>query len=155
MQPLPMNEVIQQNLAEIGINIEFEVVEWNQLINIWRAGAKDASARAATGMNYSYFIQDPFTGFIRHLQCNLVAPAGTNWGAYCDPEMDKLFEEVRTTFDPAAQTEVLKKIHEKYVDEALFLMVTHDVNARAMSPKVKGFVQAQNWFQNFSSISMD
>ncbi len=155
MQPLPMNEVIQQNLAEVGINIEFEVVEWNQLINIWRAGAKDPSARGATGMNYSYFIQDPFTGFIRHLQCNLVAPAGTNWGAYCDPEMDKLFEEVRTTFDPAAQAEVLKKIHEKYVDEALFLMVTHDVNARAMSPKVKGFVQAQNWFQNFSTISMD
>jgi hypothetical protein len=28
------------------------------------------------------------------------------------------------------------------------------VNARAMSPKVKGFVQAQNWFQNFSSITM-
>ncbi len=45
-------------------------------------------------------------------------------------------------------------IHEKYVDEALFLMVTHDVNPRAMSAKVKGFVQAQNWFQNFSSITM-
>jgi hypothetical protein len=34
-------------------------------------------------------------------------------------------------------------------------MVAHDVNARAMSAKVKGFVQAQNWFQNFSSISID
>ncbi len=68
--------------------------------------------------------------------------------------MDALFDQVRQTFDSAAQTETLKKIHEKYVDEALFLMVTHDVNARAMSPKVQGFVQAQNWFQNFSSITM-
>ena len=50
---------------------------------------------------------------------------------------------------------MLQKIHEKYVDEALFLMVTHDVNPRAMSPKVKGFVQAQNWFQDFSPITMD
>ena len=105
-------------------------------------------------MNYSYFIQDPFTGFVRHLQCNLAPPAGTNWGAYCDPEMDKLFDQVRTTFDPREQTAILQKIHEKYVDEALFLMITHDVNPRAMSPKVTGFVQAQNWFQNFSSISM-
>ncbi|RAI44085.1 hypothetical protein [Rhodoplanes roseus] len=40
------------------------------------------------------------------------------------------------------------------VDDALWLMVTHDVNPRAMSPKVKGFVQAQNWFQDFSPISM-
>ncbi|RDJ22239.1 ABC transporter substrate-binding protein [Bosea caraganae] len=155
MQPLPMNELVQQNLADIGIKIDFEVVEWNQLINIWRAGAKDPSARGATGMNYTYFIQDPFTGFIRHLQCDLAPPAGTNWGYYCDPEMDKLFGEVRNTFDPKAQTAILEKIHEKYVDDALFLMVTHDVNPRAMSAKVKGFVQAQNWFQDFSPISMD
>jgi ABC-type transport system substrate-binding protein len=155
MLPLPMNEFVQQNLAEVGIKVTFEVVEWNTLINIWRAGAKHESSKGATGMNYTYFIQDPFTGFIRHLQSNLAPPAGTIWGFYSDPAMDKLFDEVRSTFDPAAQQKTLEKIHEKYVDEALFLMVTHDVNARAMSPKVKGFVQAQNWFQNFSSITMD
>jgi peptide/nickel transport system substrate-binding protein len=154
MQPLPMNEFVQQNLAEVGIKVEFEVVEWNTLINIWRAGAKHDTARGATGMNFSYFIQDPFTGFIRHLQCNLTAPTGTNWGYFCDPAMDKLFEEVRNTFDKEAQTKILQKIHERYVDEALFLMITHDVNARALSPKVKGFVQAQNWFQDLSPILM-
>ena len=154
MQPLPMNEVLQQNLAEVGIKIDFEVVEWNTLINIWRAGARHESSRGATGMNYSYFIQDPFTGFVRHLQCDLQPPAGTNWGHYCDPDMEKLFGEIRDTFDPAAQTRVLQRIHEKYVDDALFLMVTHDVNARAMSPRVKGFVQAQNWFQDFSQVVM-
>ena len=52
----------------------------------------DASRKGGTGMNYTYFIQDPFTGFIRHLQCNLAPPTGTNWGHYCDPEMDKLFD---------------------------------------------------------------
>ncbi|MGP0093027.1 MAG: ABC transporter substrate-binding protein [Xanthobacteraceae bacterium] len=154
MQPLPMNEFVQQNLAEVGIKVEFEVVEWNTLINIWRAGAKHDSARGATGLNFSYFIQDPFTGFIRHLQCDLTAPAGTNWGYFCDPAMDKLFEEVRNTFDKEAQTKILQSIHERFVDEALFLMITHDVNARALSPKVKGFVQAQNWFQDFSPIMM-
>jgi peptide/nickel transport system substrate-binding protein len=154
MLPLPMNEFVQQNLADVGIKVEFEVVDWNTLINIWRAGAKHDTARGASGMNYSYFIQDPFTGLIRHLQCNLAPPAGTNWGFYCDPEMDKLFDEVRNTFDKDAQVAILQKIHEKYVDDALFLMVTHDVNARAMSPKVKGFIQAQNWFQDFSPITI-
>ena len=154
MQPLPMNEFVQQSLAEIGIEVEFVVVDWNTLINIWRAGARHESARGGTAMNYTYFIQDPFTGFIRHLQCNLAPPGGTNWGFYCDPEMDKLFEQVRNTFDPAAQTKVLEKVHEKYVDEALFLMVTHDVNPRAMSTRVRGFVQAQNWFQDFSPVSI-
>ena len=154
MLPLPMNEFLQQSLADAWIDVDFAVLDWNSLISVWRAGAKDASSLGGTAMNYSYFIQDPFTGFIRHLQCNLAAPAGTNWGYYCDKDMDALFDQVRQTFDSAAQTETLKKIHEKYVDDALFLMVTHDVNARAMSPKVQGFVQAQNWFQNFSTITM-
>ena len=145
---------IQQNLADVGIKIEFEVAEWNTLINLWRAGAKSDLAKGASALNFSYFIQDPFTAFIRHLDSKLVAPNGTNWGFYADPEMDKLFDEVRNTFDPAAQQKTLEKIHEKYVDDALFLMVTHDVNPRAMSTKVKGFVQAQNWFQDFSPITM-
>ena len=154
MQPLTMNEFVQQNLAEVGIKVDFEVVDWNTMINIWRAGAKNDSAKGVTGMNYSYFIQDPFTALIRHLQCNLAPPAGTNWGYFCDPEMDTLFQEVRNTFDPDGQTKVLQKIHEKYVDEALFLMITHDVNPRALSAKVKGMVQPQNWFQDFSTVTM-
>jgi ABC-type transport system substrate-binding protein len=154
MQPLPMNELVQQNLADIGIKVTFEVVEWNQLINIWRAGAKDPSARGATAINFTYFLQDPFTGLIRHVECNLAPPNGTNWGYYCDKDMDAMIAEVRNTFDPVKQAAVLQKIHEKYVDDALFLMVTHDVNPRAMSPKVEGFIQAQNWFQDFSPIHM-
>ncbi len=155
MQPLPMNEFVQQNLAEVGIKIDFEVVDWNTMINIWRAGAKSPSGKGVTGMNYSYFIQDPFTGLIRHVECDLAPPTGTNWGYYCDAEMDKLIDQVRNTFDADEQTKVLQKIHEKYVDDALFLMITHDVNPRALSPQVMGMIQPQNGFQDFSTITMD
>ncbi|QHQ37281.1 ABC transporter substrate-binding protein [Algicella marina] len=155
MLPLPMNEYVQQNLAEVGIEVEFIVVEWNTMINIWRAGAADESSQGAHSINFTYFIQDPFTGLIRHLSCDLIAPNGTNWGHYCDPEMEELFQKIRTTFDPEEQTKVLQETHEKFVNEALFLMVTHDVAPRAMSPKVKGFVQAQNWYQNFGTVTME
>jgi len=155
MLPLPMNEYIQQSLAEIYIDVEFVVVEWNQMINLWRAGAGDPGVQGAQSINFTYFIQDPFTGLIRHLACDLKAPNGTNWGAYCDPDMEELFKQIRNTFDPAAQDEVMRKAHEKFVNDALFLMVTHDVAPRALSSKIKGFVQAQNWFQNFSGITME
>ena len=154
MLPLPMNEYIQQSLAQAWIDVEFMVVEWNQMINLWRAGAADPSVEGSQSINFTYFIQDPFTGFIRHLDCDLVAPNGTNWGHYCDQDMQGLFEEIKTTFDPAEQDAVLRRTHEKFVDDALFLMVTHDVAPRAMSPKVQGFVQPQNWYLNFSSITM-
>jgi peptide/nickel transport system substrate-binding protein len=152
MQPLPMNEFIQQNLAEVGVRIDYQVVEWNTLINMWRVGAKADMSRGVSGINYSYSLQDPYSALIRHLKCDLTAPAGTNWGYYCDPAMDKLLDEVRVTFDPAQQAKVLRTIHEKVVDDALFIMITHDVNPRAMSPRVKGFVQAQSWNQSLTPV---
>jgi hypothetical protein len=62
------------------------------------------------------------------------------WGHHCDPEMDKLFEAIRNTFDPAEQAKVLRKTHEKYVDEALFLMharrqsLRHDREGEGLCP---------------------
>jgi peptide/nickel transport system substrate-binding protein len=155
MQPQTMNELIQQNLAEIGIQVEFDVRDWNALLSNWRAGAKDPTTKGATATNSSYFSQDPFTALIRHLDSGLVPPKGTNWGYYSDKEMDALFDGIRTEFDPAAQLALIQKAHEKYVNDALFLFVAHDMAPRAMSRKVKGFVPAQNWFLDFSSISMD
>jgi peptide/nickel transport system substrate-binding protein len=154
MQPIPMNEFMQQNLRDVGVRVELEVMEWNALVAAWRAGVKDPANRGAVAMNYSYFIQDPFTAFVRHVQADLVAPRGTNWGYYANKEMDALLAAARNAFEPAAQNAALQKVHERFVNDRLFLMVTHDVNARAMSPRVAGFVQAQNWFQNFSGITM-
>jgi hypothetical protein len=34
------------------------------------------------------------------------------------------------------------------------IFVVHDLNPRAMSPKVKGFVQAQSWFQDLTRVSI-
>lgn len=155
MQPQTMNELIQQNLAEIGIQVEFDVRDWNALLSNWRAGAKDPTTKGATATNSSYFSQDPFTALIRHLDSGLMPPKGTNWGYYSDKDMDALFDGIRTEFDPAAQLALIQKAHEKYVNDALFLFVAHDMSPRAMSRKVKGFVPAQNWFLDFSSISMD
>ena len=154
MQPLPMNEFVQQNLSEVGIKVDLDVLEWNTLINAWRAGAKDPAAHGAVALNYSYFIQDPFTAFVRHFQSELVTPKGTNWGWYQNKEMDAMFVKAKNSFDPKEQLRALQAIHEKFVNEDLFIDITHDTNPRAMSAKVKGFTQAQNWFQNFSGITM-
>jgi peptide/nickel transport system substrate-binding protein len=39
--------------------------------------------------------------------------------------------------------------------QALEEAINHDLNPRAMSPKVKGFRPAQSWFQDFTSVYMD
>ena len=154
MQPLPMNEAIQENLREVGIAVEYEVMEWNALVNAWRAGSRDPLSRGVHALNYSYFSQDPFTALIRHVDSNLVAPRGTNWGHTVDAELDAVCKGLRETFDPAAQDALMARGHQRIVDEAMFLFVAHDLNARAMSPRVRGFVQARNWFQDFGTVTV-
>ena len=51
MQPLAMNEYIQQNLAEVGIALDFEVLAWESLFPNWRRGAEDPSSRGAHATN--------------------------------------------------------------------------------------------------------
>jgi len=152
MQPLVMNELIQQNLGEVGIKVDFEVMDWNTLLASWRAGARDPSSRGAHSTNSSYFSQDPFTALIRHVDGNLHPPTGTNWGFYADPALDALFAKIRSSFDDADQLSAIQAAHAKIVDDALFLFVAHDVAPRALSPRVRGFAQAQNWYQDLSPV---
>ena len=154
MLPLPMNEYVQQNLADIGVKLEFDVTEWNALINRWRAGAKADVNKGIHALNVSYATQDPFSAFNRLMRSDLHAPAGVNWGFYSDPEMDKLLLAAQTAFGKEARDAALARVHEKMVNDALFIWVVHDVGPRAMSPRVKGFVQAKNWFQDLTPVSV-
>ena len=155
MLPVPMNEFVQQSLAECFFDVELDVIEWNTLFTNWRKGAKDKSARGAHATNVTYAAMDPFFAMIRFLDSKLAPPVSNNWGFINDPEFDKLVAAVRTAFDPAERDKALAALHERSVDEAAFLWVAHDVGPRAMSPKIKGFVQPKSWFVDFSTMTIN
>jgi peptide/nickel transport system substrate-binding protein len=155
MLPVPMNEFVQQSLAECFFDVELDVIEWNTLFTNWRKGAKDESARGAHATNVTYAAMDPFFAMIRFLDSKMAPPVSNNWGFINDPDFDKLVAVVRTAFDPAERDKALAALHERSVDEAAFLWVAHDVGPRAMSPKIKGFVQPKSWFDDFSTVSMN
>ena len=155
MLPVPMNEFVQQSLAECFFDVELDVIEWNTLFTNWRKGAKDESARGAHATNVTYAAMDPFFAMIRFLNSKLAPPVSNNWGFINDPEFDKLVAAVRTAFDPAERDKALAALHERSVDEAAFLWVAHDVGPRAMSPKIKGFVQPKSWFVDFSTMTIN
>jgi ABC-type transport system substrate-binding protein len=155
MLPVPMNEFVQQSLAECFFDVDLDVIEWNTLFTNWRKGAKDESARGAHATNVTYAAMDPFFAMIRFLDSKMAPPVSNNWGFINDPEFDKLVAAVRTAFDPAERDKALAALHERSVDEAAFLWVAHDVGPRAMSPKIKGFVQPKSWFVDFSTMTIN
>ncbi|MFG1403366.1 ABC transporter substrate-binding protein [Xanthobacter sediminis] len=157
MLSLPMNEFIQQSLAEIGIDVEFEVVELENLYLHWRAGAKNEmnAGKNITAINLGYVTADPFYAITRFAYSGYVAPKGVNWGGYSNPKVDAAIEKIQTTFDTKQQDALLASVHQQMVDDALMLWVVHDVNPHALSPKVKQFIQAQHWFQDLTTIGME
>ena len=153
MQPLPMNELVKAQMDAAGFDVTIQTMDWNALLDIYRAGVEKFPNY--DGLNFSRGLLDPVNAIIKQASKVYWAPAGPNWGHYATPESEKLSSEIFVEFDPAKRLILLKELHELLGKEAMMIFVVHDLNPRAMSPKVKGFVQAQSWFQDLTTISVD
>ena len=155
MLSMPMNEYIQAAWREVGIQVEFQVVELEVLYTCWRQGALGEIARAGniTANNVAYLTSDPLYAFIRFFHSNQIAPVGVNFAHYRDAEMDAILDRAMQSFDVAEQDALMRRAHEKAVNEALWVFVVHDTNPRALGRGVRGYTQAQHWFQDLTTLA--
>jgi peptide/nickel transport system substrate-binding protein len=155
MQPLPMNEFVQQSLKQCFFDVQFDVIEWNTLFTNWRKGSKDPSANGSNAINVSFAAMDPFFAMVRFVSTKTFPPVSNNWGYFGNAEIDKLVADARTSFDDKARDAALAKLHARIVDEAPFVWIAHDVGPRALSAKVKNVVQPRSWFIDIATMTMD
>ncbi len=154
MQPIPMNEYIKENFAAVGIDMEFEVLDWESLRGRRRAGAAAPENEGRDGVNNSWAFWDPDIALLKTAASYEAPPTGYNWGNFSNPEVDELVKKAKETFDQQEQDKILADIHSRIVDEAMWIWMVHDLNPRALSPKVEGFVQAQSWLQDLTSVEI-
>ncbi|WP_428489601.1 ABC transporter substrate-binding protein [Rhodopila sp.] len=152
MQPLPMNELVKSQMEAVGFQVTLQTMDWNALLDITRAGVDKYPD--ISGINVSRQTQDPFNALIRHVWSKQWAPKGSNWGHYKDAATDKLCDEIFAEFDDTKRLALLTQLNEKMNANAVLIFVAHDLNPRALSPKVHGFVQAQSWFQDLTPVSV-
>jgi peptide/nickel transport system substrate-binding protein len=150
-----MTQFVQQSLKQCFFDVQFDVIEWNTLFTNWRRGAKDPTANGADAINVSYSAMDPFFGMVRFTSTGTFPPVSNNWGYFGNPEFEKLIADARTQFDDKRRDDALARLHARIVEEAPFVWIAHDVGPRAMSAKVKGFVQPRSWFVDLAPVSMD
>jgi peptide/nickel transport system substrate-binding protein len=106
------------------------------------------------GINVSRSLPDAFSGLIRHISTQQWSPAGGNWGHYGSPRMEALVDQSLGEFDVAKRAVKLRELHDYMNEEAVMIWVAHDLNARALSPKLRGFRQAQSWYQDLTTITV-
>jgi len=152
MQPLPMNELVKSQMDAVGFDVTLDTMDWNALLKLTREGVGEHPDIDA--INVSRSLQDPFNALIRHVWTGAWAPKGSNWGHFSNPEIDKTIAGVLGEFNSEKRLALLTKLNEQMNEEAIMLYVVHDLNPRALSPKVHGFVQAQSWFQDLTPVSV-
>jgi peptide/nickel transport system substrate-binding protein len=154
MQPQSMNELIQEHLQEVGFDVTFETLDWEALRSRRTAGAEAPENRGVSGINYSWTIQEPIFALVGQTWHGANRVPGYNWGGYADPRADELALKPLSEFDITEQNKRLAELHAYLVDQAMWIFVVHDLNPRGLSSRVQGFVQAQNWYQDFSPIDI-
>ncbi len=134
--------------------LDFEVVEWGAMLLGYRSVPDAPASKGVDALNISLSYTDPSSMF-RYHHSTSYSPKNQNWGHWSDPRLDDLLIRAQETFDPSARDKILAEAHGLVVDEAPWVWIVHDLNPRALSPKVKGFKPAQSWSQDFTSISID
>jgi peptide/nickel transport system substrate-binding protein len=152
MQPLPMNELAKEQLEKAGFKVKFDTLDWNSVLDVFIKGQEKFPYDA---INFSSGANDPLSGFLKAVMTRYDAPVGPNWGWYSNPEVDALADKVLSSFDPAVYEPILRQIHEIISRDARSLFIVSDLNPRALSPRLHGFVQAQSWFQDITPITID
>jgi peptide/nickel transport system substrate-binding protein len=149
MQPLPMNELVKEQLEKVGFKVKFDTLDWNTVLTIYLQGA--VKYPQYDGINFSSGATDP-VNFLKTVMSSYKAPNGANWGGFSDPKVDALGREALSSFNDPERTKLLIEIHELTVLGAARLFIVSDLNPRALSPKLSGFVQAQSWFQDITPV---
>jgi peptide/nickel transport system substrate-binding protein len=151
MQPLPMNELVKEQLEKVGFKVAFETLDWNTILTIYIQGAVKYPQYDA--VNFSSGATDPLN-YLKTVMSSYKAPNGANWGGYSNPKVDELALRAFATFDEAERDKLVAQIHETTSADAVRVFIVSDLNPRALSPKLSGFVQARSWFQDITPVAV-
>jgi ABC-type transport system substrate-binding protein len=154
MLPLPMNEALQENLKQAcGVDVQVEPVEWQVLLNAGRAVPDSPTLNGAMALNVSSPSSDVGMMF-RYFAAANFSPTGSNFEQWKDDKFETALETLAEAKDEAVILASFRTAHERLVDNPPWLYIVHDLNPRALSKNVKGFVSAQSWFVDLTLVSL-
>ncbi len=155
MVPLPMNELLQENLKQAcGVEVAFDVTEWQVLLTAARMAADNPELHGAMALNVS----SPSTDIgmmARYFAAANASPAGSNFEQWKDDKFEAALDTLGEATDEATIQAAFSAAHERLVDNPPWLYIVHDLNPRALSKNVHGFVSPQSWFIDLTLISLN
>lgn len=139
------SQIVQQQLAEIGITVEIDSVEFSEWLERQSAGEFDAFMLSWLGLNDAtdYFYLQHRTG------------QTFNFTGYSNPEFDELVDEGLTLDSFDERYEVYQQANQILVDDAPYIYMYAKQEVKAWAPYVMGYEVRPDSANNFWTVWLD
>ncbi len=137
-------EVIQANLADVGVTASIEMLEWGTFIDSVLQGMAESLVLGWTSNPDPDATLTPifFSGNI----------GGMNFSRINNPNIDRLLKEAREELDLAARTRVYNEFHEYVMDQAPFVPLFVKNNIVGARAALKGVELSPQGLWNIEKI---
>ncbi|MEJ2665612.1 MAG: ABC transporter substrate-binding protein [Deinococcales bacterium] len=122
-------QVIQQELAQVGIKVTIKNLEWAQWLQQEGKGNYDTYVCSWNGLvdPYDFFYAQQRTGQV------------FNFTGYSNPQVDKLLDEGNVTQGFAQRKAIYQQVNKMVVDDAPYIYLYNPANIQAYQTYVKGY----------------
>lgn len=130
-------EVIQGQLADVGIAVTIRSYEWGTFFSDVKSGNFQLFSLQWVGINDPDIFYDLF-----HSQA--IPPNGSNRVRFKNEKMDRLVEAGRVLGDPEKRKRVYKEVQEIFREERPYISLWHTKNVAVMKKEVTGYTLYEN-----------
>ncbi|MCX9155449.1 ABC transporter substrate-binding protein [Niveibacterium sp. 24ML] len=131
-----MGELIQADLAKIGVKVKLLTFEWGEYRKRSKAGEHQAMMIGWSGDN-----GDPDNFFTPLLSCDAVKGGGNN-AKWCNKEFDDLIARATRTADRKERAKLYEQAQLIVKDEAPWVTIAHSVRFEPVRKEVRNFKMA-------------
>ena len=143
-----IGEMMQADLAKIGVNAKLVTYEWGEYRKRLENGEDMTGQMGWTGDN-----GDPDNFFFLR-GCPDGKPAGNNIPKWCNAEFNDLLVKARAVPDQAERAKLYQRMQEIEHDEAPELLLAHSIVYEAMRSNVTGYKQSPLGTHAFEGVDI-
>jgi dipeptide transport system substrate-binding protein len=127
-------ELMQEDLAKVGIRTKIVSFEWGEYRKRTQAGEHQMAQMGWSGDN-----GDPDNFFANLLGCDAAREGGSNISKWCDKGFEDLIQKAKSTADQAERTKLYEQAQVIFHDQAPWLPIAHSVVYEPIRKEVTGY----------------
>jgi dipeptide transport system substrate-binding protein len=144
-----MGEMMQADLAKVGIKVELVTYDWATYLAKVKRGEHQM-----VQLGWSADNGDPDNFLYTLFSCDSVT-RGSNNSRYCNPDFNRVITEARTTYDIDERTRLYQKALALLSEDEPVIPIAYAKVFRALSARVKGYSMNPFDLDYFASLTLE